>query len=132
MTTSEPSHQGRGLAIGDLDNDGRPDLVISHVNEPVTVLRNIGVQEHRWIGVALRDKDNKDIVGASVTVEVGGRTLTRIAKSGGSYLSSNDRRLLFGLGVNDKPVRLKVKWPSGQEQFWDDLALDRYWQLTEK
>ena len=123
-------HQGRGLAVGDLDNDGRPDLVISHVNEPVSLLRNDAGPAHHWVGVVLRSADHRDLVGAKVTLEVGGRTSTRFAKAGGSYLSSGDQRLLFGLGTNNKAGRLTVVWPSGLEQHWDGLLTDRYWELV--
>ena len=118
------------MAVGDLDNDGRPDLVVSHVNEPATLLRNEAGRTHHWLGVRLVGKDGRDVVGAKVTLEAGGRTLTRFAKGGGSYLSSGDRRLVFGLGNNDKPGRLRVVWPWGQEQHWDGLTVDSYWQVT--
>ena len=123
------AHQARGLAIGDLDNDGRPDLVVSHVNEPVTVLRNEAGDGQHWLGVRLLGRAHGDVVGAKVTLEVGGRTLTRFVKGGGSYLSSGDRRLVFGLGGSDKLGRLTVAWPWGQVEHWDGLQLDRYWQL---
>jgi enediyne biosynthesis protein E4 len=123
-------HQARGLAIGDLNNDGRPDLVISHVNEPVTLLRNEAAPDRHWLGVVLRGKDHRDVVGARIILESGGRTRTCFAKGGGSYLSSGDRRLLFGLGANDTVERLTVVWPSGPEQHWDGLAVDRYWELV--
>jgi hypothetical protein len=126
------THRGRGVALGDLDNDGRVDLVISHVNEPVAVLRNEAPKQH-WLGVELKGRHHHDVVGAKVAVEVGGRRLTRFAKGGGSYLSSSDRRLLFGLGRADRIDQLRVIWPSGQEQQWtgEQVAIDRYWRLVE-
>jgi hypothetical protein len=63
-------------------------------------------------------------------VEAAGRTLTRFHKGGGSYLSSGDRRHLFGLGAADKVGRLTVTWPWGEVETWDNLAADRYWRLT--
>jgi hypothetical protein len=120
------NHPARGVGFGDLDNDGRIDLVISHINEPVAVLRGIGGQDNHWLGVQLIGKDHADVVGAKLELQVGGRTLTRFAKGGGSYLSSSDRRLLFGLGAETKPGRLTVTWPDGSRQAFDGLASDRY------
>ncbi len=128
-------HMGRGVAIGDLDNDGYADLAISHTNEPIALLRNVTPAEtgspHHWLGIELIGRNHGDVVGARATVQIGGRRLTRFAKGGGSYLSSSDRRLLFGLGPADTVERVSVTWPSGQEQSWDGLAVDRYWRLQE-
>jgi hypothetical protein len=123
-------HSARGLAIGDLDNDGRPDLVISHVNEPVTLLRNESDSGNHWLGVVLNGAEHRDTVGAKLTLEVGGRTITRFAKGGGSYLSSSDRRLLFGLGGAESVGRLTIAWSGGAVQSFVGLAVDRYWQVT--
>jgi hypothetical protein len=132
----QAGHRGRGLAVGDLDNDGRPDLVFSNVNEPVAVLRNVDGSGHHWLGVRLQGKDHADYVGARLLLEVNGRTLARFAKGGGSYLSANDRRILFGLGKVDKAGRLTVEWPpdaTGKRRIehWDHLALDRYHTLVQ-
>jgi hypothetical protein len=123
------AHRGRGLAVGDLDNDGRPDLIISHVNEPIVVLRNAAPADAHWLGVRLVGPNNRDVIGVKVTLTVGAQTLTRSTKAGGSYLSSGDRRILFGLGPATAAGRLTVTWPWGQEDHWDDLAVDRYWVL---
>jgi hypothetical protein len=127
-------HIGRGLAIGDLDNDGRAELVVSHLNEPVCLLRNEDPSGNHWLGVELAGLGRRDIVGATVVVEVAGRRLTRFTKGGGSYLSSADRRLLFGLGKAECVDRLTVRWPWGGEQVWvgKDLPVDRYHRLSEK
>jgi hypothetical protein len=126
-------HCGRGLAVGDLDNDGRPDLVISHLNEPVAVLRNQAGQGHHWLGIELAGPDHADVVGARVVLQAGDRRWTRFAKGGGSYLSSGDRRELIGLGDVGQVDRLTVEWPAGQPrvQHWDGLRVDAYYRLAQ-
>src|SRR5204862_5292918 len=128
----QTEHNARGVAIVDLDNDGKLDLIISHVNEPVVILRNQAAEkEHHWIGFELVGKNRRDVVGAKVVVETDARTQTSFAHSGGSYAPSSDRRHLFGLGQTEKVKRIRVVWPGGQQRPWDGLAADRYWRLTE-
>jgi enediyne biosynthesis protein E4 len=126
-------HRGRGLALGDLDNDGKTDLVFCHVNEPATVLQNVADSGHHWLGVALATKDKRDVVGATVRLTAGGRKLTRFAKGGGSYLSANDPRLIFGLEKAAKIDELTVMWPAGAPRLerWRGLAVDRYHRLEQ-
>jgi hypothetical protein len=121
---------GRGVAFGDLDNDGLTDLVISHTNEPVAILRGVGAADRHWIGIALEGKDRGCVVGAKVVWEGSDRKQTRFAKGGGSYASSGDRRLLFGLG-NTTKGKLIVTWPDGSSQSYADLAVDRYYRVVE-
>ncbi len=125
-------HCGRGLAVGDLNNDGRSDLVVCNVNQPVGVVRNIA-PARPWVGVELAGRDQRDIVGARLTLQVGDRKLTRFAKGGGSCLSASDRRILFGLGEGGKAGRLTVEWPSGEPrvQHWDGLAANQYHRLVQ-
>ncbi|MEX2173474.1 MAG: CRTAC1 family protein [Pirellulaceae bacterium] len=123
---------GRGLAIGDLDNDGWPDLVIGHSNAPIVLLRNAAAEsEHHWLGVELVGKDARNVAGSTVTLQVGSRRLARFVNGGGSYLSSGDRRLLFGLGKDGQPGRLSVRWSWGETQHWDGLQPGSYYRLHE-
>jgi hypothetical protein len=125
-------HVGRGLAVGDLDNDGWPDLIVSHVNAPLAILRNAGGKAH-WLGLDLHGRKYRDIVGSRVIVTVDGRRLTRFVKGGGSYCSANDQRLLFGLDKSDHVDSVEVVWSWGKSEHWDGQGFlaDRYWQLHE-
>ena len=127
-------HLSRGVGFGDLDNDGRIDMVISQINEPVSVLQNVAnVDGRHWLGVELVGKDHADVVGATVRLEAGGRTQTRFAKGGGSYASSGDRRFVFGLGKADAVGKLTVTWPNREEQTFDGGALpvDHYYRIAQ-
>jgi hypothetical protein len=124
----------RGVAIGDLDNDGWPDLVVSHTNSPVGLLRNEAadsVGPARWLGVKLVGRGHRDVVGSTVVLEGTTRRLTRFAKGGGSYLSANDPRILFGLGPSEQVRRVTVKWSWGKTQSWENLTPNGYWELHE-
>jgi hypothetical protein len=128
---NDKAHVGRGVGFGDLDNDGRIDLVLNHTNEPVSILRGIGGQGRHWLGVQLLGADHADVVGAKATLEVNGRKLTRFVFGGGSYLSSADRRLLFGLAESTNPGKLTVTWPNGKQQHFSGLASDRYHRIIQ-
>ncbi|OWK34692.1 CRTAC1 family protein [Fimbriiglobus ruber] len=128
-------HVGRGIAVGDLDDDGWPDVVVSRQNEPVVVLRNVagtsaGAGNH-WLGLTIAGKSGRDLTGTILTLEANGRRLTQFVKGGGSYLSTNDPRITFGLGTVEKPGRLTIRWPGGAEQLFDGLVADRYWRIRE-
>jgi enediyne biosynthesis protein E4 len=126
-------HRGRGVAFGDLDNDGRTDIVVSHCNEPVVLLRNTLESGNHWLGFRLIGNPNRDAVGAVLTLDFEGQKLVRSVKGGGSYLSASDPRILFGLGRATKVDGLTVRWPSGKLQKWDgtSLGVDRYLVLRE-
>ncbi|HVS35462.1 MAG TPA: CRTAC1 family protein [Gemmataceae bacterium] len=128
-------HRGRGLAVGDLDDDGKVDAVVSCCEEPAAVLHNIVDNGNHWLGIQLQGNPYRDAVGARLTLESPGRRLVRAVKGGGSYLSSSDRRVVFGLGGDAAVDRLTVQWPSGEPkvQVWEGAALktDRYWRLVQ-
>jgi hypothetical protein len=129
----EKDHRGRGVAFGDLDNDGRIDLVISHQNEPVVLLRNESKNENHWLGVELQGKKHRDVTGARLILEAEGAPVqTRFATGGGSFLSAGDPRHVFGLGKSKRVVKLTVRWPGGKDQVWEGLEVDRYWRLVEE
>jgi hypothetical protein len=127
-------HMGRGVGLGDLNNDGRVDLLISHnMDRAVTLLSNEVQTGNHWLGIQLEGEKFRDVVGTKVIVEVNGRKLTRFAHGGGSYMSSGDRRMLFGLGKKTQIDQLTVVWNTGKKQQWtgEQLKTDRYWRVTE-
>jgi hypothetical protein len=99
-----------------LDNDGDPDLVFSHLNDPISLLRN-EPQRGSWLAVQLIGRDsNRDAVGAWLTLHTSRGDIFRQVKGGGSYLSSNDHRVFFGLADGVRAEKLTIRWPSGQTQ----------------
>jgi hypothetical protein len=124
----------RGLAIGDFNNDGAVDVLISNNDAAPLLLRNnIGKQNH-WLGVKLVGKKcNTDAIGARVTYQSGDLTRYRMKVGGGSFLSAHDPRMVLGLGRRAKIDWLEVKWPqpSGVVERFSDLPIDRYVTLVE-
>ncbi|MBS0264266.1 MAG: CRTAC1 family protein [Planctomycetes bacterium] len=125
---------GRGLAVADLDNDGAADLLISNNHGPLRLLLNdVGRKEH-WIGLRLvaGTTDHRvDALGAIATVEIDGQQpLRRRCAADGSYLSSSDPRVLFGLGPADRVSRVRVRWPDGLTETWTGLEINRYHELV--
>ena len=128
-------HGPQKLAIGDWDNDGAPDAIFTCIGErPVLLHNNVG-QKNSWIGVRLVGaKSNRDAIGARLTLRSVGRKLVRWITGGSSYLSSHDKRVLFGLGnlPASGSVDIEIVWPNGQTQLATALKINRYHQVTEQ
>jgi hypothetical protein len=123
---------GRGLAIGDFDNDGDSDAVFTTLNGHPVLLRNNVGQDNAWIGFSLQGTtSNRDAVGAKISVTFSGRTVTRWITGGSSYLASHDKRVLVGLDGNTKPVNVDIRWPSGLSQHLSNLPTGRYHLILE-
>jgi tetratricopeptide (TPR) repeat protein len=122
---------GRGMAAGDLDNDGLVDLVVIHRDAPAALLHNTSVGGH-WLGLRLvGTASSRTPIGARATCRAGGRTFVRWLTSGTSYLSAHDQRLWFGLGAAATIDELEVLWPSGSVQRLYGLKADRVLDLRE-
>lgn len=121
----------RGLATGDLDGDGHPEIVIVNMNEKPSLLRNTGPRQNAVV-VGLRGtKSNRSAIGARVAAEAGGRRRVQEVISGGSYYSQNDFALYFGLGSATTVDRMEVRWPSGRVQEWRALPAQHRFLFTE-
>jgi hypothetical protein len=124
------SEVGRGAAFGDVDNDGDTDVLVGNNNGRVRLLLNQSPRKH-WIGLRLRDRSGRDMVGARVEIRRPGvPSLWRRARSDGSYASASDPRILAGLGESAEAPEVRVVWPSGLEETWI-VQIDRYTTLTE-
>jgi hypothetical protein len=124
---------GRGLAVGDLDGDGDPDLVISNIDDVPTLLENRQHTGNHWVAIRLDHPGrNRFGIGARVTLDAGGRRQVREIRSGGSFLSQSDLRADFGLGSFSGPVDVEVRLPGGRHWSWKGLAPDRVHVLTLK
>ncbi|SPF44162.1 conserved exported hypothetical protein [Candidatus Sulfotelmatobacter kueseliae] len=125
---------GRGLALGDFDNDGAVDFLISQNNAaPLLVRNNIGRENH-WLGIKLvGTKANIDAIGAKVTYRAGDFQRHKFKVGGGSYLSSHDPRMVLGLGQRTKVDWIEVQWPqpSGKVERFTDIPIDRYITIVE-
>ncbi len=125
----------RGLAIGDWDNDGAPDAIFTCIGDRPVLLRNNVGRKNSWVGIRLVGaKSNRDAIGAKLTLRVADRKLVRWVTGGASYLSSHDKRVLFGLGSlpASHPVDVEIVWPNGGTQVATSLEINRYQQITEQ
>ena len=132
-TALKKHYLGRGLAVGDIDNDGDPDLLLMNAGEPPVLLRNDGGNRNNWLGLKLvGSKSNRDAVGARVTIKVGAARHVKQVLGGTSYLSASDARLLWGLGAATKVDEVEVRWPSGTLTKLKDVAANRYLVVREE
>jgi hypothetical protein len=124
-------HSGRGMALGDLFNNGREEAVVNNMNEPPSLYYNtapIGnfISLH-LIGV----KSNRAALGAAVTLEQGADKREQEVRSGDGYISQSDLRLHFGLGQAAKADKIVIRWPSGLVETLQDLPANRYYEVRE-
>lgn len=123
----------RGAAFGDLDNDGRIDIALSVLDGPARIFRNTSGSGNHWLMIeAVGTASNRDGIGAVVRIETpGGAKQTGFVTTAGSYLSSHDKRLHFGLGKERSVKSIEVRWPSGTVQTWRDVAANQVFQAKE-
>jgi hypothetical protein len=122
----------RGLAVGDLWNDGKLSAVISNMNAPPSLLVNQVRSSNHWIAVrTVGTKSNRDGIGARTSVKLGARTLVDEVRSGSSYISQSDMRVHFGLGAATKVEYVQIRWPSGLTERFENVPVDSIQTLKE-
>jgi enediyne biosynthesis protein E4 len=122
----------RGVATGDLFNDGRIDIVVENLKGGPTILRPEGGPANHWISFALAGtSSNRLALNARVKATVGNLVQTSEVLSGGSYLSQNDLRLHFGLGERERVDKVEIIWPTGKVETLTDLAADHFYKVKE-
>ena len=123
----------RGSCVGDFDNDGDLDIFVSNLNDRPVLLRNLLGTRNNWVGLLLRGTvSNRDAIGAHVQLFAGGRRQVRDILCGSSFLSSEDRRVHFGLGETAAIDSIKVRWPSGAVQRLTNVQVNRYTLIEEE
>jgi hypothetical protein len=123
----------RGAAFGDLDNDGREDVVINCIDSPPKILRNVAESKNNWLTVQLTGgtKNPPQGLGATLFLESNGKRQRRDIYTGGSFASHSDQRAHFGIGEAEKVERLEVRWPSGGIQVINDLPVNKFIEVEE-
>jgi hypothetical protein len=124
---------GRGAAFGDIFNDGKIDVIINNVDGVPSLLRNVSPDHHHWVELRLigGSRSPRDAVGSTVYLTAGGIRQRGDVLSGGSYLSSNDLRVHFGLGDASSVEGVEIHWPSGDRESIKLPAPDRIYTVTE-
>jgi hypothetical protein len=126
-------HSARGLAIGDIDNDGTLEILANNQNEPPSLWKQADRPAGHWLLLKLTgSRSNRSAIGARVMVSAAGRVQIDEVRSGGSYLSQNDLRLHFGLGSAARADSITVRWPSGEKTVLRDVAADRVVNIQEQ
>jgi hypothetical protein len=123
---------GRGMAIGDIDNDGRVDAVVTTNDGPLYVLHNATPTPNHWLILKLvGHRSNRDAIGAEVRVVTGKTTQVATVTTASSYLSSSDKRVHFGLGTETLAAAIEIRWPSGIRQALKNIRADQILQVDE-
>ena len=123
---------GRGMAIGDIDNDGRLDAVVTTNDGPLYILRNVTSTPYHWLTLKLTGhKSNRDAIGAEVKVVAAKNSQVATVTTASSYLSSSDKRVHFGLGAANVAEAIEIRWPSGIRQTIRNVPADQILQVDE-
>ena len=131
-STLQTPRVSRGVAVGDLFNDGRIDIVVENLQGRPTILRPEGGPSNHWISLQLEGtKSNRLALNARIRATAGDTVQTGEILSGGSYLSQNDLRIHFGLGSRERVEKVEILWPEGKSETLNNLAVDRFYYVKE-
>jgi len=123
---------GRGLAVGDYDNDGRTDLIIVDLEGHPLLLHNEVRSANHWLTLQLRGaSSNRAGIGAQLTIEAAGQKWRQVVATDGSFMSASDGRAHLGLGAASRADQIKIRWPSGQTTILRDVAADQFLTIQE-
>jgi hypothetical protein len=125
------AQSSRGLAVGDLDGDGAPEIVIVNMNAPPTVLKNYGEKGNSILIRLTGAQSNRSAIGAKIAVSTGASVQTAIVASGSSYLSQSDFRQHFGLGKGTQADHIEIFWPSGRRESFANVPANQEIQVRE-
>lgn len=122
----------RGTAIGDYDNDGDMDILVSHANNSPILLRNDTNRRNNWLKIQLEGTtNNRDGIGSIVKVKTQEFTQTKEVTCGGSYASGSELSLLFGFGTHSDPLSIEIKWPNGHTQRHENIQTNQVIRIEE-
>ena len=125
-------YAGRGMALGDFDNDGDSDLLFLNNGQPPALVRNDGGNGNKWIGLKLvGKKSNLEGIGTRITYNVDGKQRVHYVAGGSSYQSTHDRRVILGFGSQAETGKIEVKWPSGTVDILENPEMGKYLELVE-
>jgi len=128
----EKAWAARGMAVGDVDNDGRLDAVVTTNDGPIHIVHNETPTQNHWILLNLvGHKSNRDAIGAWVKIETSSGIQTATVTTASSYLSSNDKRVHFGLGKSTEVTKIEIHWPSGIVQTLNGIKGDQILRIDE-
>ena len=122
----------RGVAFGDIDNDGDIDCIVSNNNDKAELLLNKGAPKNNWIGFELEGRScNQQAIGSKIIITTDSGNQTAYVNPAGSYLTSNDKRVLFGIDQDKLIINLEIEWPGSDKETFSNLTPNFYYKIIQ-